>query len=186
VIAPDSEFVASSQKRGRATVFRKHRRRIAQGIVFPLLCAVLYLALKPNYDGGGLPFVPRPIHRWISEHDDFDNIVVFAVFAFVTLLARTHPSGADNASVSGAFARLFASQGARLVGLLSMVCLFETLQKWIPGRVSSLRDVCTGWSGIFAAWLLTELLDARAKNATATAQARGLTPRNPRKCTSGP
>ena len=57
----------------------------------------------------------------------------------------------------------FATARRGISLLLLLVCAIELVQMFIPGRVADLDDVCTGWSGIFAAWLLAVLLDARAE-----------------------
>lgn len=148
-------------------------RRIAKACFLPVFAAVLYLALMPNYGRSRFLIVPMPVYRWICEHDDFDNITAFAVLASFAFLVGKNPRAREYAATTGAFARIFASRSARLTGLLAMVCVLELLQKWIPGRVSSMRDVCTGWSGIFAAWLISVLLDARAENSAAARSVTG-------------
>ncbi len=126
-----------------------------------VLGAVIYLALMPNNGHARFKIVPEPAYRWLEAtwHDDFGNIVAFGVLAFATFILGRLPWDRENAGTGATFVRLFASRAARLAGLLVMVCAIEILQIWIPGRTSSLRDVCSGWSGIFAAWLLAELLD---------------------------
>lgn len=128
-----------------------------------LLGAVLYLALMPSNGHPRFRVVSPPVYRWFAEHDDFNNIAAFGGLAMVAFLVGGRSHGRKNAGVSGAFARMFASRTSRLAGMLAMVCILETLQNWIPGRVSELQDVCTGWSGIFAAWLLSVLLDERVR-----------------------
>ena len=162
--APDHERADSSAGRGNESVPRTLRRRIGRAIFFLALGTVLYLALMPSDGHARFRIVSLPVFRWIAAHDDFDNIAAFAALALAAFLVGRDPSERENAGVCAAVARRFASRLARLAGLLTMVCIFEVLQKWIPGRVSSLEDVCTGWSGIFAAWLVSELLDARVKS----------------------
>ena len=158
--APDRDCAA----RGKESAPLPHRPWIARAFFLVTLCTVLYLALMPNYGQARFRLVSLPVYRWIADHDNLDNIVAFAVLAAATFLLGRPPAARENGGVSDAFARRFASRTARLAGLLAMVCVFEILQIWIPGRTSSLVDVCTGWSGIFAAWLLCELRDARTEN----------------------
>ena len=142
------------------------RRRIFRTIFFLTLCAVLYLALMPNSGRARFKIVPEPMYRWLEAtwHDDFGNIVAFGFLAFVTFLIGKPAAASENAGIVAAFHRWFADRNVRLACLLAGVVTIEILQIWIPGRTSSLRDVCSGWSGIFAAWLLAELLDVRVKN----------------------
>ena len=128
----------------------------------------------PNTGHARFKIVPEPMYRWLEAtwHDDFGNIVAFGFLAFVTFLIGKPAAGLENAGTVATFARLFAGRTARLAGLLAMVCAIEILQIWIPGRTSSLQDVCSGWSGIFAAWLLAELLDARVKSAPSATSAK--------------
>jgi len=148
-----------------------HRERIIRAVFIIILFAVLYLALMPNNGHARFRIVPLPIYRWLEApwHDDFGNIVAFAVLSTAAFLLGRNSGGRENAGITGALVWWFASRNARLTGLLATVCIIEILQKWIPGRVSSLQDVCTGWSGIFAAWLLSVLLDARSKNSVHSA-----------------
>lgn len=158
--APDPGRTA----RGNESAARTHHRRIVRTFFLLTLCTVFYLTLMPYYGRARFRIVSLPVYRWIAAHDNFDNIVAFAVLATAAFLLGRHPGDRGNGGIGAAFARRFASRTARLAGLLAMVCMFEILQIWIPGRTSALLDVCTGWSGIFAAWLLCELRDARGKN----------------------
>ena len=160
--APDPERTARPAAQGKGSAFRTDRQWIGKAFFLLTLSAVLYFALMPYHGHTKILIVPLPVFRWIAEHDDFDNIMAFAVLAMATFLLG-RPPAARKGGIGAAFARRFASRMARLAGLLAMVCVFEILQIWIPGRNSALRDVCTGWSGIFAAWLLCELRDARQK-----------------------
>jgi hypothetical protein len=148
---------------------RKLRRRVIRAVFFVTVCAVLYLALMPNNGHSRFRIVPLPMYRWLeaTRHDDLGNIVAFGFLALITFLVHADPAGRKNPAGTDFFASRFAGRTARLAGLLAMVCVFESLQRWIPGRTSSLQDVCTGWSGIFAAWLLSVLLDARQKSSGA-------------------
>ena len=158
---PDRDPDATSAGRGKKSSHRTRRLRIVRTLFFLTLCAVLYLALMPNNGHARFRIVSLPVYRWLEAewHDDLGNIVAFAVLACATFLLGAHPADRENDGISAAFARCFASRTARLVGLLAMVCMFEILQRWIPGRTCSLRDVCTGWSGIFAAWLLCNVFE---------------------------
>ena len=133
-------------------------------IFIVMLVLVLYLALLPNVHNTMLTWLPRPVHRWLATHDDVNNILAFAMLGLTTFMVR--PWRADRAGRGGQrlFAPLPASTTARLCCLLALVCVLETAQRWIPGRVCDLRDVATGWSGVFAAWLLYSVLDRDGKN----------------------
>ena len=124
--------------------------------------AMAYLTLMPNDGRSRFRIVPLPLYRWLAgpEHDWLVNIIAFGFLAVVVFLVGKN-SGARGGSM---FAAIFARRGARLAALLALVCAIEIAQIWIPGRTSSLEDVCSGWSGIFAAWLLAVLRDARAEN----------------------
>lgn len=164
--APDRERAESPAGSGKDSAPRRHHARLVRAFFLLTLCAVLYLALMPNYGRARFRIVPLPVYRWLvaTWHDDFGNIVAFGVMATGAFLLGRHPADRGSDGIRAALVRWFASRTARLVGLLAMVCMFEILQIGIPGRTSSLQDVCTGWSGIFAAWLLSVLLGARAKN----------------------
>ena len=153
--APHPERDAPPGGRGKESAPRTHGQRIVRAFFRVTLCAVLYLALMPNNGHARFRIVPLPVYRWLEAtwHDDLGNIVAFGFLACVTFLLGVPPAERENGGIGAAFARMFAGPTARLAGLLAMVCTIELLQRWIPGRTSSLQDVCTGWSGIFAAWL---------------------------------
>ncbi len=109
-----------------------------------------YLTLMPNRGRSRFRVVPLPLYRWLADpmHDWLMNIIAFGFLAAVVFVAGEN----------------LGSRRIRLAGLLALVCAIEIAQLWIPGRTSSLDDVCTGWSGIFAAWLVARLLDVRREN----------------------
>ena len=133
-------------------------------VVFAVMAlSMAYLTLVPNNGRVRFRIVPLPLYRWLAapEHDWLVNIIAFGFLAAVVFLVGGN-SGTRNGDL---FPEIFGRRGVRLVVLLMLVCGIETAQIWIPGRTSSLEDVCTGWSGIFAAWLLSLLLEARAGQA---------------------
>jgi hypothetical protein len=130
------------------------RHLAARGILLVVLAAIAYLALVPNREGQFLPFLPQKIRRWICEHDDFNNVVAFAILGLVAFRIGRKGNASPDA---GILRRVFARREARLASLMALVCLLELAQLVIPGRMSGLRDVCTGWSGLFAAWLLASV-----------------------------
>lgn len=162
--APDHERAVAPGSRGNSTGPHAPLRRIVRLIFFLTLGLVLFLALIPNRGLWRFHFVPRQIQRWIMTHDDLNNILAFAVLGTAAFLVRKHRRDREAGGILGAVARTFASQWSRMAGLLVMVCGLEILQRWIPGRVSELEDVCTGFSGIFSAWLVRVLLDARGRD----------------------
>lgn len=60
-----------------------------------------------------------------------------------------------------------------MAALMAMVCGIELVQIFILGRVADLNDVCTGWSGILAGWLLSVLLDSREEDSSDVKLRRG-------------
>ena len=138
---------------------RGHRRRIGRAILTVTVIAIIYLTLMPNNGHSRFRIVPLPLYRWLEapEHDGFANIVAFGFLATVVFLVGRNPETRGD----GLLAVIFARRTVRLVALLALVCGIEIVQKWIPGRTSSLEDVCTGWSGIFAAWLLCTVFAPR-------------------------
>jgi hypothetical protein len=129
-------------------------------VVFAAMC---YLALVPNARGEFLGFLPQKLRRWICEHDDLNNVVGFAVFGLIAFRIGGRGQRERGAGVGAMLRRIFAHRGARLAALMVLVCVFELLQLIIPGRMSGLQDVCTGWSGLFAAWLLAVVLGWRSE-----------------------
>ena len=140
---------------------RRYRRTFFRLLLAGTTLTIAYLALMPSSGHARFWIVPLPIYRWLAapEHDGIVNVFAFGFFAAVVFLVEWNPDAPDTSLLSA----IFATRLARLVALLSIVCGIELVQKWIPGRTSSMEDVCTGWSGIFAAWLLSELVDGRAK-----------------------
>jgi hypothetical protein len=130
------------------------RRTMGKAALAIILAAIGYLALVPNTHGEFLHFLPQKLRRWICEHDDFNNVVGFAVLGTVAFHIGTKRVASPGSSV---FRRAFGRKEARLAALMGLVCVFELLQLVIPGRMSSLQDICTGWSGLFAAWLASEI-----------------------------
>ena len=124
------------------------------------ILAVLGFALLPNQSGPRFAFMPVPFRIWVNANDDLENIVAFFVLALATL-RLPGPRAKRVASMRSAIVRSLATPIARAGGLMLLVCAIEFTQWFIPGRVSDLQDVCTGWSGIFAAWLVSSLLDSR-------------------------
>ena len=141
-------------------VICRHRRTFFRLLLAGTSLTIAYLALMPNSGHTRFWIVPLPVYRWVAapEHDGIVNVFAFGFFAAVVFLVERNPDASGTSLLSA----IFATRLARLVGLLALVCAIELVQKWIPGRTSSLDDVCTGWSGIFAAWLLCVLRDAPA------------------------
>ena len=163
MIAPDHGRTDAKQAGGNFRGDRTWRRNLGRGIFAATAIVIAYLTLMPNYGRERFRIVPLPLYRWLAspEHDWFVNVVAFGFLASVVFFV-----GRNSCARGGSmFAAIFAHRGARLAALLALVCAIEIAQIWIPGRTSSLDDVCAGWSGIFAAWLVAALLDARAENA---------------------
>jgi hypothetical protein len=112
-----------------------------------------YLALIPNDRGELLSFLPGKIRRWLCEHDDFNNIVAFGVLGSIVFRIRSRGARSPRRGTFRVFERVLSSSEARLVLLMALVFLLELVQLVIPGRICDLQDVCSGWSGLFAAWL---------------------------------
>jgi len=139
--------------------FRIPKSALAAALLLFVLGAMCYLALVPNDRGQFLPFLPTKIRRWICEHADFNNVTAFFVLGLIVFRMRA-------GSMAGAAGRIFTHWGSRMAALMTLVCLFEILQFLIPGRMSGLRDVCTGWSGVFAAWLIFQIWDRAGNEAS--------------------
>lgn len=148
--APDSEPRAGKSDR----TVRSRGGLFSRVLLAGTVTAIAYLTLVPNTGHTRFRIVPLPLYRWLAgpEHDWLVNIIAFGFLALVVFLVDKN---AD--SRRGRPAAILAHRGIRLAALLALVCVIETVQIWIPGRTSSLDDVCTGWSGIFAAWLLCVL-----------------------------
>lgn len=163
MIAPDHGRTDAVQTREDFREDRTWRRSLGRGIFAVTVIAIAYLTLMPNYGRTRFRIVPIPLYRWLAapEQDWFVNVVAFGFLAVVVFIAgENSAAGGESKSVG-----IFARRGARLAALLALVCVIEIVQIWIPGRTSSLEDVCFGWSGILAAWLLAVLRDPRAENA---------------------
>lgn len=124
------------------------------------LAAGLMMALPANPHGVLHTFLPESLRRWVNEHDDAANVTAFFILASVALRlpGTRRKCGTTSSSV---ILQSLAHPLARVAALMLFVCAIEFTQSFIPGRVSELQDVCTGWSGIFAAWLVSVLLDVR-------------------------
>ena len=131
-------------------------------ILIALLAGGLALALAPNR-GNLNHFMPDAVRKWVNDaHDEEENLIAFSVLGiFALCFGRRADRG--TAAAGSPVLRLLKSRAVRMAALMAMVCMIEFVQMFIPGRVADLNDVCTGWSGIFAAWLLSVLLDARRK-----------------------
>jgi len=138
------------------------RNIVGVAIAVTVLGLVAWLALIPNNRGQFLGFLPEKLRRWICEHDDFNNITGFWVLGIVAFCLPSADSANRGSGLIGLLCRVFAHRLARLAALMGLVCALEILQFVIPGRFSDLRDVCTGWSGLFAAWLVSEVRNANA------------------------
>ncbi|MEO6739726.1 MAG: VanZ family protein [Chthoniobacteraceae bacterium] len=107
--------------------------------------------------------LPKAVRVWINDgHDEEENLIAFFILGSFALF----PSRRSGRAASGArpaAVRWVDSRAVRMAALMALVCAIELVQLFIPGRISDLNDVCTGWSGIFAAWLLCLLLEERAK-----------------------
>ncbi|MEO6787892.1 MAG: VanZ family protein, partial [Chthoniobacteraceae bacterium] len=93
---------------------------------------------------------------------DCMNIGAFLTLSIFGLCFQREPRRDAANTRRPALLRVLESRGIRVAGLMALVCAIEFVQLFIPGRVGELHDVCTGWSGIFAAWLIAVLFDARA------------------------
>ena len=163
MIASDRERPDQEQAQESFHGDRTWRRTLGRVIFAITAIAIAYLTLMPNYGHTRFRIVPMPLYRWLSapEHDWFVNVVAFGFLAMVVFIVEKNSGSRGDSMSAGILARL----GVRLAALLLLVCGIEIVQIWIPGRTSSLEDVCFGWSGIFAAWLVVVLLDAPAEKA---------------------
>jgi hypothetical protein len=130
----------------------------------------LWMALVPNRHGALNNFMPDLLRRWVNEHDDEANM---AAFFLLTVVALRLPVAARKSGTTLPAVILHVQRRplARVAALMLLVCSIEIAQRFIPGRVGELQDVCTGWSGIFAAWMLSVLMDVRAAKSAITASA---------------
>ena len=140
------------------------RLRISELICIALILGGLVLAMQPNTRGEVNHLLPAAMVKWINDdHDEEENLLAFSILGIFALCFGRH-SESGTAGAGSVAARWFRSRAARMAALMVLVCVIELVQNCIPGRVADMDDVCTGWSGIFAAWLLSVLLDARVKN----------------------
>ncbi len=146
------------------------KRRIPALIFAVGLVAGLALALVPNRRGDLYGFMPAGLRRWIYTHDDAANIIGFFMLSVFALCFQREPRRDAKEAGRLAPSRIFEGRGMRVAGLMILACAMEFAQIFIPGRVAELHDVCTGWSGIFAAWLVAVLLDARAETSSAASR----------------
>ena len=125
-----------------------------------MLAAGLFLALAPNR-GNLNYFMPDAVRKWVNnDHDEEENLIAFTIFgSFVLCLGRRR--NCATATAGPRVLRFLRSRTVRTIALMAMVCVIELMQMFIPGRVADLNDICTGWSGILAGWLLSLLLDSR-------------------------
>ena len=132
------------------------------------LAAGLMMALPANRHGALHMFLPESLRRWVNEHDDAANVMAFFILAAVALrLPCAQAKGGT--TLPAVILQRLVHPLARVAALMLFVCAIEFTQSFIPGRVSELQDVCTGWSGIFAAWLISVLLDVRVIKSPARA-----------------
>jgi VanZ family protein len=132
-------------------------------VCIALLAGGLVLALRPNPHGEVNHILPVCVRNWINDgHDEAANLIAFSILGTFALCFERHPRRGAAVPRTLVF-RLLRMRAFRMAALMALVCMIEIAQLFIPGRVSDLNDVCTGWSGIFAAWLLAVLLDARAE-----------------------
>ena len=131
--------------------------RILLKFVFAAGLAVgLVMALTPNLHNAPHGFLPEFLRRWVNQNDDAANVTAFFLIASVGL--RLPSRGMHSGHPVRAKALTFLAHPiGRVVAFLVLVSAIELAQIFIPGRVSDLQDVCTGWSGIFAAWLFYEV-----------------------------
>lgn len=120
------------------------------------MALVLVVALRPAAHGDRLRGLPKPVARFLNEHDDLSNFVAFFVLSGLGFQLRGSVRPAEEPP-----APWFRRHGVRLGLFLLLVVAIECGQRWIPGRVSDWSDVATGWGGIFAAWVLDGFLAAR-------------------------
>ena len=161
MIAPDHGRPAAPRVRENDPAIRRRAQPLRRALPAITAIVITYLTLMPNTGHARFRIVPLPLYRWLAapEHDWLVNIVAFGFLAAVVFLAGRDPDAHGGSLLSA----IFAHRSARLAALLALVCAIELVQRWIPGRISALQDVCTGWSGIFAAWLLAVLLDGVRK-----------------------
>ncbi len=126
---------------------------------FGALAAGLFLALFPRYRCIFHDIWPKPVRTWLNESDDAVNVIAFFVLASIGL--RMQRLMAEGKRPRSRVTALMASPAAMVAGLMLLVCGIEFVQIFVPERVGDIQDVCTGWSGIFSAWLAFFLRDGR-------------------------
>ena len=123
---------------------------VVRGIFAAGVSMGLLMVLIPNSGENMHGYLPASLRSWVNWHDDLANCVAFFVVAlFAFLLPARAPRD---------------PKPVRLAVLLASVCAIEFVQHFIPGRVADLQDVCTGSSGIFAAWLLCTVCERPARH----------------------
>ncbi len=127
---------------------------------FGALAAGLFLALFPRYRCVFHESWPKPIRTWLNESDDAVNVIAFFVLASIGL--RMQRLVAAGKRCRTGTAALLVNPAVMVGALMLLVCAIEFVQVFIPERVGDLQDICTGWSGIFSAWLVFFLQDTRA------------------------
>ncbi len=135
------------------------RPSISELVCIALLACGLVLALRSNPRGEVHHILPVAVRNWMNDgHDEEANLIAFSILSTFALVPRRAVAGTGSGVL-----RVLGSRAFRMAALMALVCTIELVQIFIPGRVADLDDVCTGWSGIFAAWLLAVLLDVRAE-----------------------
>jgi hypothetical protein len=133
---------------------------LLKAIFIGCLAAGLVLALDPDTHGGRHHFVPVAFRAWVNEHDDLENMIAFFLLTAVALrLPRAR--GNRGTGLPAVALQILDRPLARVAALMLLVCAIELAQLVIPDRVADFQDVCTGWSGIFAAWMLSVLMAVR-------------------------
>ena len=127
-----------------------------------MLAGGLFLALAPNR-GNLNYFMPDAVRKWINnDHDEEENLIAFTVLSSCVLCLGRH-SQSRRAASHPKPRRFLSGRSVCVSALMAMVVVIEFMQMFIPGRVADMNDICTGWSGIFAGWLLSLLLDSRGE-----------------------
>ena len=125
------------------------------------LALALFFALRPSPHGERLRGLPEPIGKWLNQHDDLSNFAAFLILSGLAFRLRRSARPPPPAP--------WFRRHHRVLGFfLLLVLLIEFTQHWIPGRQSDWHDVATGWSGIFAAWMLDGLLPRRPSGSQKT------------------
>ncbi|MDB6040897.1 MAG: colanic acid biosynthesis glycosyltransferase WcaI [Verrucomicrobiales bacterium] len=114
-----------------------------------LTAAILWLTLEPTPGGGRAHELPRLLSNPLNAHDALSNFLAFFVFSTIAFWLGHNPAKITNASPQ----RILQRQRKRFFLLLAFVASLEFAQIWIPGRISDLGDVASGWMGVVLAWL---------------------------------